>query len=264
MEFEKYRHLQITRREDHVTVIDIAPRDVEPGGASAHAELAHIWTDVAADAHTHVAVVTGTFGSTVDPHGMLRVSGNYDAVTTVLRQGLDIVHNLVNCDKPVVSAIAGSASGAGMVVGLLADISVVAHDAVLMDGHVGRVGVAAGDHATMIWPLLCGMAKAKYYLLASEALDGREAERIGLVSRSVPAEQVLPEALRIAERLASSAQLALRWTKRSLNHWLRDATPVFEASIAFEALSVLGPDHHEAIAALVDHRQPVFGTGQEW
>ena len=116
----------------------------------------------------------------------------------------------------------------------------------------------------MIWPLLCGLAKAKYHLLTSEPLDGREAERIGLVSRAVPAAEVVPEALRIGERLAGGPQLALRWTKRSLNHWLRDATPIFEASIAFEALSVLGPDHHEALEAAVAQRPPVFGAAQPW
>ena len=105
---EDFHHLRIDRREDHVTVVEISPRDIEPGEASVHAELARVWLEIAADPGTHVAVVTGTFGSSVDPSGMLRVSGDYDTVTAVLRQGLDIVHNLVNCDKPIVSAIRGA------------------------------------------------------------------------------------------------------------------------------------------------------------
>ncbi len=94
----------------------------------------------------------------------------------------------------------------------------------LTDGHL-RLGVGAGDHAVLLWPLLCGMAKAKYYLLTADLIDGREAERIGLVSRCVASERVLDEALLIAERVATGPRQAARFTKRTLNHWLRSAFP---------------------------------------
>ena len=84
------------------------------------------------------------------------------------------------------------------------------------DGH-SRIGVAAGDHAVAIWPLLCGMAKSKYYLLTGEMVDAPEAERIGLLSKVVPEGQSMPEAMRVAEALARGPQHALRHTKRSLN-----------------------------------------------
>src|SRR6202012_2068601 len=124
----------------------------------------------------------------------------------------------------------------GTAIALLADISIMANEAKLTDGHA-RLGVAAGDHAAILWPLLCGMAKAKYYLLTADFLDGREAERIGLVSRCVPREQVLETALEVAGRSASGPQDAARWPKRTLNHWLRQAIPAFDASVAYEMLS---------------------------
>ena len=127
----------------------------------------------------------------------------------------------------------------------------------MTDGHL-RIGVAAGDHAAAIWPLLCGMAKAKYYLLTSDFIDGREAERIGLVSKAVPADDVLPEALAIAERLATGPREATLLTKRALNHWLRQALPNFEASLAYEMLNFLGPDAAEGLAALRERRRPEF------
>lgn len=99
----------------------------------------------------------------------------------IMREARDIVMNVVNCSKPVVSAVQGPAVGAGLAVALLADISVAGRTAKIIDGHV-RLGVAAGDHAAIVWPLLCGMAKAKYYLLLNDVLTGEEAERIGLVS----------------------------------------------------------------------------------
>ena len=110
--------------------------------------------------------------------------GDYAARTRVMREARDLVYNVINCSKPIVSAIHGPAVGAGLVVGMLADISVVARSARIIDGHT-RLGVAAGDHAAICWPLLCGMAKAKYYLLTCRDLGGEEAERIGLVSLCV-------------------------------------------------------------------------------
>jgi len=113
--------------------------------------------------------------------------------------------------------------GSGLATSLLADISVASTDARLIYGYLLQ-GIAAGDHSVMIWPLLCGLAKAKPYLLASEHLTGEMAERIGLVSLAVPPGDVLDTALGIAQRMAAGPQHALRWTKRSLNHWPRTAT----------------------------------------
>jgi len=147
--------------------------------------------------------------------------------------------------------------GAGLAVALMADISVIGEDVRLTDGHL-RLGVVAGDHAAIIWPLLCGMAKAKYYLLTSDFIDGPEAERIGLVSRCVPGERVLEEALAIADRLATGPQQAARWTKRTLNHWLRAAVPGFDASVAYEMLTFLGDDVREGTTAIRERRDPKF------
>src|SRR4030095_1463502 len=127
------------------------------------------------------------------------------------KEAADIVYNIANLDKPVISAINGVAVGAGLAVALMADISIISETARLTDGHV-RLGVGAGDHAMIIWPLLCGMAKAKYYLLTSDFIDGKEAERIGLVSMCVPPDEVLPRALEVANKLATGPQLAVRWT----------------------------------------------------
>jgi enoyl-CoA hydratase len=103
------------------------------------------------------------------------------------------------------------------------------------------------------------MAKARYYLLTGEMVDGTEAERIGLVSKAVPREEVLAEALRIADGLASGSQLAIRLTKRALNGWLKVAGPIFDQSAAYEMLTFMGPDLAEGAAALREKRAPRFG-----
>jgi enoyl-CoA hydratase len=136
-------------------------------------------------------------------------------------------------------------------------VSIISETARFTDGHT-RLGVAAGDHAAIVWPLLCGMAKAKYYLLTADFIDGREAERIGLVTMCLPPDQVLPKALDVADRLARGSQLAVRWTKRALNNWLRQAGPIFDQSLALEMLSFSYPDVHEGVKAIREKRTPVF------
>src|SRR5439155_7342839 len=139
---------------------------------------------------------------------------DYGTRTQVMREARDIVFNIINCSKPIVSAIHGAAVGAGLVAALLADISVAGRTARIIDGHT-RLGVAAGDHAAICWPLLCGMAKAKYHLLTCEALTGEEAERIGLVSLCVDDAEVQDRALAVATQLSDGAQLAIRLTKHA-------------------------------------------------
>src|SRR5205085_1224772 len=182
---------------------------------------------------------------------------DYEARTRVLREARDLVFNVINCAKPIVSAIHGPAVGAGLAAGILADVSVVARTARIIDGHT-RLGIAAGDHAAICWPLLCGMAKAKYYLLTCETLTGEEAERIGLVSLCVDDDQVHAKAMEVAVKLAGMSTTALSWTKHTLNHWYRAAAPAFDASLAYEFIGFGGPDVQEGIAATREKRPAIF------
>ena len=265
MPFEDYHQIRFERREHGVLLVTLDnPEKYNATDEQLHNELSRVWRDVSTDPETRVAVVTGAgkaFSAGGDLGMVERMAGDHARVSHMLGEMSDLVYNIVNCEKPVVSAINGVAVGAGIVVALLADISICAEDARLGDGHV-KLGVAAGDHAAIIWPLLAGMAKARYYLLTGEMLDGREAERIGLVSKAVPREQVLDEALRVADGLAQGSQLAIRWTKRALNNWIRQAGPVFDQSAAYEMLGFLGPDVLEGVAALREKRPPRFPSAR--
>jgi enoyl-CoA hydratase len=261
MDYSAYNHLLFERREHGVLLITMnRPEVYNAADEAMHAQLASLWTDVVRDDETRVAVITGAgkaFSAGGDLAMVQRMAGDYDRTTRMLSEMSDLVYNMASCDKPIISAINGVAVGAGLVVGLLADISICAEDARLGDGHV-KLGAAAGDHAAIIWPLLCGMAKARYYLLTGEMVTGTEAERIGLVSKVLPRADVLDEALRIAETLATGSQLAIRLTKRALNSWLRTAGPIFDQSAAYEMLTFMGPDVVEGAAALREKRPPKF------
>ena len=172
-----------------------------------------------------MAVITGAgnaFSAGGDFDMLEKTIGNAEVIAVGMQEARDMVHNMINLDKPVISAINGVAVGAGLAVTLLADISIASDRARFTDGHA-RLGVAAGDHAAAIWPLLIGMAKAKYYLLTCEFLDGAEAERLGLVSLVVPHDELMERAMSVAHKLAAGSQPALRYTKRSINQWLRMA-----------------------------------------
>jgi enoyl-CoA hydratase len=229
-------------------------------GPAAHRQLADVWLALDRAPEVRVVVLSGAgraFSSGGSFELLEALTTDYATRVRVLREARDLVNNVLACSKPVVSAMWGPAVGAGLVAGLLADVSVVGRTARIIDGHT-RLGVAAGDHAAICWPLLCGMAKAKYYLLTCRELSGEEAERIGLVSLCVDDDQVQHEAVAIARELAAGAQQAIRWTKHTLNHAYRVLAPAFDASLAYEFLGFGGPDAAEGLASHRERRAPVF------
>jgi enoyl-CoA hydratase len=252
--------LRLDRPSDGVLRITLDGPGLNSVGPDVHRQLADIWLTVDRDPDTRVALLRGA-GKAFSAGGSFElidgVIEDYATRTVVLREARDLVRNVIECSKPIVSALHGPAVGAGLVAGLLADVSVAARTARIIDGHT-RLGVAAGDHAAVCWPLLCGMAKAKYLLLTCDPLSGEEAERIGLVSLCVDDDRVQERALEIAVQLAGGAQSAIRWTKHTLNHWYRTQMPLFDASLAYEFYGFGGPDAREGLASHREKRSPSF------
>jgi enoyl-CoA hydratase len=264
MQYAEYQHLRFEQRPNGVLLLTLDRPPVNATDERMHWELTEVWKTIDADPAARVVLVTGAgkaFSAGGDLSLLEGMAGNAAAVSRTLREAADIVYNMINLEKPIISAINGVAVGAGLAVALMADISIIADTARLTDGHL-RLGVGAGDHAAIIWPLLCGMAKAKYYLMTAEFLDGREAERIGLVSLCVPAAELMEKASAIATRLAEGPQNALRLTKRALNGWLRVAAPIFDSSLAYEMLNFMEADVQEGIAALKEKRAARFPSAR--
>lgn len=254
-------HLQLFLGDDGVAELVFGPAGGMPfTDAAGHAALATVWQRLQSEPGVRVILVRSEgkgfcAGGTPDVvQGMLDDEG---ARLKVMREARAIVQGMIDCDLPIVSAINGAAVGAGAAVALLADVSVAGQKAKIIDGHT-KLGVAAGDHAAVIWPLLCGMARAKYHLLLCNTIDGVEAERIGLVSLCVPDDELQARARALAQQLAAGSALALAATKRTLNHWLRAAWPAFEHSLALEVLGFAGADAREGFAAIQARRAPQF------
>ena len=267
MNYADFQFLSFDGHSNGVLVITINRPDVmNATNAQLHWELTKIWAVVDEDPDVKVAVITGAgeraFSAGGDLDWVGGMVGNPKQVARVLREAADIVYSMLASEKVIISAINGVAVGAGLAIAMLADISFMAEEARITDGHV-KLGVAAGDHAAIIWPLLCGMAKAKYYLLTADFIDGKEAERIGLVSRCVPRAELMGKVLETADRLAAGSQRAIRYTKKALNNWMHVARPIFDNSLALEMLCFLDDDAHEGIEAIRQKRPANFGAAKK-
>jgi enoyl-CoA hydratase len=258
--YARYSRLEFDRPHPKVLRITMHHGKMNSADQPMHAELTQVWRDIEDDPSVNAAILTGAgkvFSAGGDFGMIERIMSDFDTRARAWKEARDLVYNLINCPKPVVSAMRGVAVGAGLVCGLLADVSIATKECRIIDGHT-RLGVAAGDHAAIVWPLLCGMAKAKYYLLLCDQLLGDEAERIGLVSLAVEDGELDAKSVEIATRLAEGAQSAIRWTKFALNNWLRQAGPIFDNSLALEFLGFSGPDVREGLASHLEKRKPVF------
>ncbi len=262
--YSGYQRLTFDRPEERILRITFdRPEQYNALDAIGHTEITEVWREVDADPDVDCVILTGrgkAFSAGGDFDMIEDIMNDFDQRARMWKEARDLVYNIVNCNKPTISAINGPAVGAGLVAALLCDISIAGRGARITDGHT-RLGVAAGDHAAIVWPLLCGMAKAKYYLLTCDPLDGPEAERIGLVSMCVDDAQLQDKALEVARKLQAGSPSAIRWTKYALNNWLRMAGPTFDASTAFEMLGFTGPDAREGLAALREKRAPNFKPG---
>ena len=264
--YAEYPDLTFDRPAPAVLRITMDGPGLNSVGHSVHRQLADVWRTVDRDPDTNVALLRGA-GRAFSAGGSFELLddmvGDYAVRTRILREARDLVFNVIDCAKPIVSAIHGPAVSAGLSAGILADVSVVGRSARIIDGHT-RLGVAAGDHAAICWPLLCGMAKAKYHLLTCDVLTGEEAERIGLVSICVDDDEVQDRALAVASQLAAGAQSAIRWTKQTLNNWYRSQSAILDASLAYEFYGFGGPDAREGLASHTEKREPRFSgpTGE--
>jgi len=259
----KYHDLKVEVDQRGIALVTLSRPPVNSVTMRMHKELASIWVDLDADPKVKVIMVTGNgraFSAGGDFEMMDYMMKNSENLYEVFRDTKDLVHNMVyRCTKPIISAINGVAVGAGMAVAICADISIASDKAVFNDGHT-RLGVAAGDHACLLWPLLMGMAKTKYYLLTGRFIPAPEAERVGLISLCVPHDQLMAKAFEIASELANAPQFAVRFTKGALQQWLN--TSSFDNSCALEMLTFVGADVREGMKSLKEKRPAQFPSAR--
>jgi len=166
-------------------------------------------------------------------------------------------------DTPVIGAINGPTVTGGLELAMCCDFLIASERARFADTHV-KVGVVAGDGGAVIWPLLMGPHRAKEFLMRGNFINGAEAGRIGMVNYAVPSEEVLTRSRALAQELADGPTWAIRWSKLSVNKWLKQqANLILDASLAYEMMTFKTEDHKEAVSAFVEKRKPNFVRSSE-
>ena len=262
VDYSHYEFIKVEKNNNVAILTLNRPDTLNAINPKLHTELEDIFGDIALDNGINVVVLTGAgkaFCSGGDVKGM--DAREFDSTTKnrmPLRSAKRLIHNLIEVEQPIIAAVNGHAVGLGATLALFCDIIIASENAKFGDPHV-RVGLVAGDGGAVIWPLLCGLAKAKEYLMTGELISAVEAERIGLINHVVPADDVMPRAMELAHRLANGPTRAIRWTKMACNKRLHsEVNMVLDASLAVETLSMLTDDHKEATRAFTEKRAPQF------
>ena len=240
--------------------IDRPGSDINAVDETMHAELARLFSALRTETVARAVLLTGkgkAFSAGGDMNWFPKIAEPEHA-ETVRRDAKRIIWDQLDEEVPVVAAVNGYAVGRGASIALLSDIIFMGQSATVADPHV-KVGIAAGDGGTAIWPMAVGPARAKQYLLTGDPLSAEEAERIGLVNFVVPDAELVDRAMAFAGRLAAGAPLAVKYTKMAVNKLVKDALNIaFDTSTALEMVTFKSDDHREALAAAADKRAPEF------
>lgn len=264
IDYSRYHFLSIQRNSGIATLTLNQPDNRNAIHAEMHAELEHVWLDLQADKQVNVIVLTGA-GKMFSAGGDIKRMANRYGTDEGWQFSLDtpastkrLFQNILEVEKSIIAAINGDAVGLGATLALFSDSTVIAETAKFGDSHV-KVGLVAGDGGAVIWPILVGPNRAKEFLMRGKLMSGKEAHEMGLVNHVVPTEQVLETAMQIARELNALPPLAVRWTKLSVNKWIKQQLNlILDASIAYEMLSINSRDHHEAAKAFLEKRPPAF------
>jgi enoyl-CoA hydratase/carnithine racemase len=263
-DYARYRYLAVSRENGIATMALNQPDRRNAIHAEMHAELEHVWLDLATDREVNVIVFTGA-GQTFSAGGDIKRMASRFGTDEGWRYSLDVpastrrlFQNILEVSQPIIAAVNGDAVGLGATLALFSDIAIISDSARFGDSHV-KVGLVAGDGGAVVWPLLVGPARAKEFLMRGNLVSGAEAHALGLVNHAVPADQVMARAMAMAQELNALPPLAVRWTKLSVNKWIKhQLNLILDASIAYEMLSINSKDHHEAALAFIEKRKPVY------
>ncbi|MFE7741256.1 enoyl-CoA hydratase/isomerase family protein [Nocardia sp. NPDC057455] len=235
-----------------IVVID-RPDELNAVNAELHRALAEVWRQLAADREAAVVILTGAGRA-------FSAGGDLDWITSFLddpvardesiREGAQIIEEMLRFPLPVIAAVNGAAMGLGAGLVVLCDVVLMSDRAYLADPHVA-VGLVAGDGGAAFWPLLTPILRTREYLYTGDRIDAATAVEVGLASRVVAADELLDEAKRLAVRLAALPPDALRSTKRVVNMYLSQALGgPMQAGFAAEVVTMRSPEHRERLLAL--------------
>ena len=257
---ENYSSILIEKRQNGVAIATLnRPERLNAVGGSMHYELTKLPHDVNGDPEVKALVLTGA-GRAFCAGGDFSPDPQHSGPIYMNRMHEPrlVVDNMLDCEKPIISAINGYALGLGATIALLADVTVMAKSASIGDTHVA-MGLSAGDGGQVLWPLLINPARAKYYMMTGEHIPADEAYRLGLVTFVTEDGELMDRAIGIAEQLASGPLYAISASKVPVNKYIKFVSNmVFPLSLALEEIAMSKNDHREAVQAFQQKRKPQF------
>jgi enoyl-CoA hydratase len=265
VDYSKYTSLKLSLEDGILEVSLFNPKRRNAITPAMSLELASIWDDVWADPEVAVVILTGdgnSFCSGADLSILAETAEEAEEkpafTNTTTRVARKHLMSLLDCEKPVIAKVRGPAYGLGVTLALACDMVFASPDARFCDSHV-KAGMVAGDGGVLLWPLAVGFHRAKEYLLTGDPVPADVAERIGLINRVVPDDELDAQVRAMAEKLRDLPPHAVAYTKASLNIALKQmAQSAFEASLAYEVYTMQTRDHQEAMAAFAEKRKGRF------
>ena len=256
-----YEFINWSRRGRILTLALNRPEALNAANEGLHEELSRVFRDADRDPDSDIIVLTGkgrAFCTGGDVPWMQRAIDKPALFERTCYEAKQIIFSILDCEKPIIGHINGPAMGFGCTLALFCDVTFMSSDAKIGDPHV-LMGVVAGDGGAIIWPTLVGLSRAKEYLLTGDPIPAAKAHELGLVNHIYPPEDLQAATDAFADRLASGAQKAIRWTKVCLNLPIKQAAHTqMDAALAYEAVTNLCEDHQEAVTAFNERRPPRF------
>jgi enoyl-CoA hydratase len=260
IDYSGYKFIKVEKKDKIATLTLNNPEALNAIGAAEDAELRQILVDVDNDEEVNAIILTGAgraFSAGGDINLMIAGFKDHSLRFTSI-DVKNLILRLLSLRKPIIAALNGATAGLGATIALHCDVVIASEKARIGDPHIG-VALVPGDGGCLIWPLLAGMCKAKQYLMTGDMVSAAEAERIGLITKVVPPEELMEEAWKWAKRFADGPTFALSLTKKCLNKIIEDRINLlFDTMIAYEYHSMNSEDHLEAAKAFLEKRAPKF------
>jgi len=259
MTTKQYNNL-IFSKEGHIGTITLSrPKALNALNTELLLELKDIINEISTDETIHVLIITGEGKAFVAGADITEMK-NFNSTEGLKygELGATVLRNIQKLKIPSIAAVNGFALGGGCELAMCCDLRIASENAKFGQPEVG-LGITPGFSGCVRLSRLAGVAKARELIYTADIISAAEAEKYGLVNKVVPAEQLMTEAMEMAKKIASKAQLAVRYSKMAIN---RGFETDIETAIAFEnqvfALCFSTEDQKEGMTAFVDKRKPEF------
>lgn len=243
-------------KEDGIAIITFTrPEAMNALNNQTRGEFRLAMADVSRDDEIKVIILTGSGKAFVAGSDIKELQGT----TPLIAHNIERLGELVEkCKKPVIAAVNGFALGGGCEIVLACDI-IVAHEKAKFGQPEIHLGIIPGGGGTQRLPRLIGACRAKELILTGDIISAQEADRIGMVNRVVPIDELMPTVLEIANKIAIKSTSAVQIAKSAINRGMQVG---LESGLAYEremySLSLSTEDKKEGVAAFVEKRKPLF------